>query len=179
MTLLPMYRMLHSLQNKHIHFLFGASRCLRKVVRTGADTLIAHVMGFILALRPGTERGQKAGLPRWGLGWRLTQAGEDSWLLAPHLPHLSRVAPMRVEEGDVVQSQDDLIGAGDHLDVKQPVPGRERKSSSPRGPRSVRGGQLGGNAVSGEGSHPQITHPLGLRQPSRPPSFSPSPFIYS
>lgn len=37
----------------------------------------------------------------------------------------------------------------------------------------------GGNAVSGEGSHPQITHPLGLHQPSRPSSFSPSPFIYS
>ena len=46
MTLLPMYRMLHGLQNKHIHFLVGASRCLRKVVRTGADTLIAHVRAY-------------------------------------------------------------------------------------------------------------------------------------
>ena len=55
MTLLPMYRMLHGLQNKHIHFLVGASRCLRKVVKTGADTLIAHVRGLIPALRPGTE----------------------------------------------------------------------------------------------------------------------------
>ena len=34
------------------------------------------------------------------------------------LSHLSRAAPMRVEKGDIVQSQDDLVGARDHLDVK-------------------------------------------------------------
>ena len=68
MTLLPMYRMLHGLQNKHIHFLVGASRCLRKVVRTGADTLIAHVRGLIPALRPGTARTESRPSGGGGLG---------------------------------------------------------------------------------------------------------------
>lgn len=38
--------------------------------------------------------------------------------MAPYLPYLLRAAPWRVEEGDVVQSQDNLVGARDHLDVK-------------------------------------------------------------
>ena len=78
---------------------------------------------------------------------------------------------MRVEEGDVIQSQDDLVGARDHLDVKQPVPGRERKSSSPRGPRSVRGAQcrVGGVMLSQGGQSPP-----DHVSPGTPPALQPS-----
>lgn len=68
------------------------------------------------------RRARGEGWPRQGD----RNAGKDTWRagsppkipLPPRLPHLARAAPVRVEKGDIVQSQDDLVGARDHLDVK-------------------------------------------------------------
>lgn len=170
MTLLPMYRM-SWLTNQTCSFSCWSFTLSQESGQDRADTLIAHVRGLSQHSDLG-QQGQKAGSPGgggWGEGWPRQERTVGS--CSPLPPFESACGCRRKVMS--LQSQDDLVGAGDHLECEaKPVPGRERKSSSPRGTRSMRGGQWGeGNAVSGVGSHPQ-TH---LWDSTCPPGLLPSP----
>lgn len=54
---------------------------------------------------------------RAGSGKETNTMGKGRWLLSPCFPDLSRATPLWVEESNIFQGQDDLIGAGGHLHV--------------------------------------------------------------
>lgn len=85
---------------------------------TGALTLTAHSQSSDLRWNQGRKQAFPGG--GWGEGWprQGSRYTGNTWRPGSLLSHLSGAAPMRVEKGDIVQSQDDLVGARDHLDVK-------------------------------------------------------------